>query len=137
MTKRQLRRLALQTSRYPSWRPVLQDALLEMYPSQFEHAIRWTEEMSKSDAEAGYYNPYAVVFRPGAMAPRERNPFGLRMFTTFEIPADQRRARSRYRGASIGNVSAFIARLQREHPSDPLVVAYVTDPSRYKRRRKS
>ena len=64
MTKRQLRRLALQTSRYPSWRPVLQDALLEMYPGEFEHAIRWTEEMSKSDAEAGYYNPYAVVFRP-------------------------------------------------------------------------
>ena len=127
MTKRQLRRLALQTSRNPSWRPVLQDALLEMYPDQFEHAIRWTEEMSKSDAEAGYFNPYAIVFRPAAMTPRERNPFGLRMFTTFEIPTDRRF------GTSIGDVSAFIARLQREHPGDPLVVAYVTDPSRYAR----
>ena len=135
MTKRQLRRLALQTSRYPSWRPVLQDALLEMYPSQFEHAIRWTEEMSKSDAESGYYNPYAIVFRPAAMVPRPfgLRMFGLRMFTTFEIPADRRSTRSRYREASSGNVSAFIARLQREHPGDPLVVAYVTDPSRYVR----
>lgn len=48
MTKRQLRRLALQTSRYPSWRPVLQDALLEMYPNEFEDAISWTKRMEAS-----------------------------------------------------------------------------------------
>ena len=127
MTKRQLRRLALQTSRNPSWLPVLQDALLEMYPNEFEYAIRWTEELSKQDAEAGCFNPYAIVFRPAAMAPRERRPFGLKeMFITFEVQGPPPRAQR-------GDITSFIARLQREHPGDPLVVAYVTDPSRYAR----
>lgn len=62
MTKRQLRRLALQTTRYPSWLPVLQDALLEMFPEEFQGAI----DRAKRNAR-GSVQSYAVLFFPHRM----------------------------------------------------------------------
>lgn len=121
ITKRQLRRLALRTSRYPSWRPVLHDALLEMYPEEFGRVIEAAEEASRRGASDGYRDTYIIVFRPGAMSARKNKPSWLGLFTTYAVP--------KY---VANGLTSVMRQLQSEHLGDPLVLAYKTDPSVYK-----
>ena len=111
MTKRQLRRLALQTSRYPSWRPVLQDALLEMYPEEFERKIEAAEKEA-----CQLRTTVAVLFVPGWMKKQYRgSPFSL---LTYRQPGESEQD--------------FVDRQRRVQRGfqQATVIAYVTDPSR-------
>lgn len=64
MTKRQLRRLAFRVPRDESLRPILHDALLEVYPDAYEQKIAFAE----AGAGAVPRIAHGVVFNPLAMA---------------------------------------------------------------------
>ena len=114
MTKRQLRRLALQTSRYPSWRPVLQDALLEMYPEEFGRAIGLAESSTARATRRGY-EPFAVFFIPKWMATGHRSPFMVLNYPDNEALQD---------------LASRMAAYMRLHNAE-IVTAYIADPTRY------
>ena len=128
VTKRQLRRLALQTSRYPSWRPVLQDALLEMYPEEFGRAIDEAERWAFDDRV-----PYVVFFRP------EQMTRGTLRYERFRL--------RRYRSRAARTTLFAVVRPQPDDderiltdrelvyrpyplPREELVLVYVADPTR-------
>ena len=67
MTRLELRRLALRTTRNPEWLPVLQDALLEHYGKEFEHAIALAQQRASLIGLADWYA--VVIYDPAGLTP--------------------------------------------------------------------
>ena len=75
MTRLELRRLALRTTRNPKWLPVLQDALLEHYGNVFEQAIADAHRRARWLQHGKWY--VAVIY----------DPTGLTAFQVYRLPS--------------------------------------------------
>ena len=109
ISRMQLRRLALRTSRAPELRPVLQDALLEAYPAAFESAIASVERYKARNPD----DHYLVLFDVSSI-------------TRPHVLADQRFAII----VASGQTAPEVARLYSRSLGRPLVVVYVAQGPR-------
>ena len=75
MTKRQLRRLAYRVPRDPSLRPILHDALLEVYPEQYGRKIEFAERIADQNRRQ-----QVIVFDVRAMSRDRPHPSGGRLY---------------------------------------------------------
>ena len=109
VTKRQLRRLAYRVPRDPSLRPILHDALLEVYPENYERKIAFAERIAVEDRR-----PRVIVFDVRAMSRNRRHPSGGWLYAYYTLFAVYNASILKTNQLTSAEVPVYITRSQRE-----------------------